>query len=121
LAVDILVEKSMTRQRDEEALQVARDIAESIYASPEAKQTGILIGARAYRRGRNEAATEIAELEARLDVAERGANEARMTLNLVGARTHGRMSWLERRAVRQRSKRSEAWKVRRTARRAARL
>jgi hypothetical protein len=56
----------MARKLDTEARDVAAEIADTIHASPEARQTGILIGARAYRRGQATVHPEVARLEAEI-------------------------------------------------------
>lgn len=59
----------MVRQRDTEALSVAAEIADTIFASEEVKRAAILIGARAYRRGvqdgRDASLQQIRELPAK--------------------------------------------------------
>lgn len=62
---------SRVRTRDEEAIRAATEVASEVHASPEAIQTGVIIGARAYRLGERKAdnvvkylAAENAELKA---------------------------------------------------------
>ncbi len=53
---------SRPRERDTEALKVASDIADQVNTRPEERQAAVLVGARAYRRGRVEEA-RLAELD----------------------------------------------------------
>lgn len=66
------------RKRDVEALGIASEIADTIAATPEARAAAVLVGARAFRRGRNAAAAETDALTAevvRLKAALRRAEQ----------------------------------------------
>lgn len=52
------------RKRDVVAIGVAASIADTVNASGEARQTGILVGARAYRRGQSDSVERVTALEA---------------------------------------------------------
>lgn len=69
----------MTRKRDVEAIEVATEIADTISATADGRATGILVGARAYRRGQSKLTEEINGLRLQVQKLERELATARAT------------------------------------------